>query len=54
MQEWLWDKSLNVFGWTSQSLELNLIGHLWRDMKIVVHRCFPSDLTELERICREK
>jgi transposase len=33
---------------------LNQIEHLWRDLKIVVLRRSPSNLTELERICREE
>jgi hypothetical protein len=33
---------------------LNQIKHLWRDLKIAVQRCSPSNLTELERICREE
>uniref|UniRef100_A0AAZ3PEN6 Tc1-like transposase DDE domain-containing protein n=1 Tax=Oncorhynchus tshawytscha TaxID=74940 RepID=A0AAZ3PEN6_ONCTS len=53
-QEWLWDKSLNVLEWPSQSPDLNPIEHLWRDLKISVQRHSPSDLTELERICREE
>ena len=53
-QKWLWEKSLNVLGWPSQSPDLNLIEHLWRDLKIVVQRRSPSNLTELERICREE
>jgi transposase len=33
---------------------LNPIEHLWRYLKIVVHRRSPSNLTELERSCREE
>ena len=54
MQEWLWDKSLNVLEWPSQSPDLNTIEHLWKDLKIAVPQRFPSNLTELERICREE
>ena len=54
MQEWLSENSLNVLEWPSQSLDLNLIEHLWRDLKIAVQRYFPSTLTELERICIEE
>ena len=53
-QEWLQDKSLNVLEGPSQSPDLNPIEHLWRDLKIAVQRCSPSNLTELERICRKK
>ena len=53
-QEWLRDKSLNVLEWPSQSPDLNPNGHLWRDLKISVQRRSPSNLTELERICREE
>ena len=52
-QEWLRDKSLNVLEWPSQSLDLNPIEHLWRDLKIAVQRRSPSNLTELERSCIE-
>jgi hypothetical protein len=52
-QEWLWDKSLNVLAWPSQSLDLNPIEHFWRDLKKAVQRS-PSNLTELERLCREE
>lgn len=45
MMEWLWDKSLN-------RPDLNRIA-LWRDLKMAVFRCFPSNLIEFERICQE-
>ena len=35
-QDWLQDKSLNVLEWPGQSLDLNPIKHLWRDLKIAV------------------
>ena len=54
MQEWLWNKSLNVLEWPSQSPDLNPIEHFWRDLKIAVQRRFPSNLIELKRICREE
>ena len=48
------DKSLNVLEWPRQSLDLNLIKHLWRDLKIAVPQRSPSNLTKLEKICREE
>ena len=54
MQEWLWNKSLNVLVSRSQSPDLKPIEHLWRDVKRAVQRRSPSNLTELERICREE
>ena len=53
-KKWLWDKSLNVLEWPSQSPDLNRIEHLWRDLKIAVQRCSPSNMTDLERLCREE
>uniref|UniRef100_A0AAZ3SFU7 Tc1-like transposase DDE domain-containing protein n=1 Tax=Oncorhynchus tshawytscha TaxID=74940 RepID=A0AAZ3SFU7_ONCTS len=52
--EWLQDKSLNVLEWLSKSPDLNPIEHVWRDLKIAGQRRSPSNLTELERICREE
>ena len=45
---------INVLEWHSQSLDLNLIEHLWRDLKIAVQRRSSSKMTELERICRKE
>ena len=33
---------------------MNLIEHLWRDLKLAVQRRSPSNLTELERNGREE
>ena len=35
-------------------VDLDPIKHLWRDLKIAVQRRSTSNLTELERICREE
>ena len=53
-QKWLRDMSLNVLEWHSQSPDLHLIEHLWGYLKIVVQQHSPSNLTALERICREE
>ena len=45
---------LNVLELPSQNLYFNTIEHLWRDLKIAVQWRSPSNLTELERICREE
>jgi hypothetical protein len=50
MQEWFQDRSLNILEWSSQ----NPIEHLWRDLRIAMQQSSPSNLTELERICREE
>ena len=33
---------------------MNPIEYLWRDLKIAVQQRSPSNLTKLERFCREK
>ncbi len=52
--EWLHNNSVTVLEWPSQSPDLNPIEHLWRDLKMAVHQRLPSNLTELERICKEE
>ncbi len=54
MKEWLHNNSVTVLEWPSQSPDLNPIEHLWRDLKMAVHQRLPSNLTELERICKEE
>ncbi len=41
-------------GTTKQSSDLNPIEHLWRDLKMAVHWWSQSNLTDLERICKEE
>ena len=53
-QAWLRDSSVNVLEWPSQSSDLNPIKHLWRDLEMAVHWRSLSNLTELERICRQE
>ena len=45
--------------WLSQSgsakaQTLNPIEHLWRDLRVAVHRRIPSNLIELHKICHEE
>ncbi|CAJ0923267.1 unnamed protein product [Ranitomeya imitator] len=53
-KEWLQNNSVTILDWPSQSPDLNPIEHLWRDQKMAVHQRSPSNLTELERICKEE
>ncbi|KAG2458162.1 TC1A transposase, partial [Polypterus senegalus] len=53
-KEWLQDNSVNVLEWPSRSPDLNPIEHRWRDLKMAVHRRFPSNQMELERCCKEE
>ncbi|KAG2465685.1 TCB1 transposase, partial [Polypterus senegalus] len=53
-KEWIQDNFVNVLEWPSQSPNLNPIEHLWRDLKMAVHRRFLSNLMELERCCKEE
>uniref|UniRef100_A0AAQ4QG94 Tc1-like transposase DDE domain-containing protein n=1 Tax=Gasterosteus aculeatus aculeatus TaxID=481459 RepID=A0AAQ4QG94_GASAC len=53
-KKWLRETSVNVLECPSQSPDLNRIEHLWRDLKMAVHRHSPSNLMELERFCKEE
>ncbi len=53
-KEWLHNNSVTVLEWPSQNPDLNPIEHLWRDLKMAVHQRLPSNLTELEKICKEE
>ena len=52
--EWLQNKNVKVLEWPSQNPDLNPIENLEKDLKIAVHQGSPSNLTELEQICKEE
>ncbi len=53
-KEWLKKEHIKVLEWLSQSLDLNPIEYLWRELKVRVAKCQPQTLNDLERICKEK
>jgi hypothetical protein len=51
--KWLQIKNVKVLEWPHSS-DLNPIENLWKDLKTAVDRRSPSNLTELEKICKEE
>lgn len=49
-----WNKSVFVLKCPAQSTDSNHIEHLWTGLKVAVPRCFPPNLSELERICQKE
>ena len=52
--EWFRSKHIHVLEWSSQSPDLNQLENLWQDLKIAVHRHFPSNQTTFELFCKEE
>ena len=44
----------NVLEWPSQSLDLNPIEMLWKDLKRSVHARKPTNIHELKPFCKEE
>ncbi|KAI4892303.1 hypothetical protein NFI96_006565 [Prochilodus magdalenae] len=53
-KEWLRKKHIKVLEWLSQSLDLNPIENLWRELKLCVSQRQPRILADLEKICVEE
>ena len=52
--ELLLNKDVTELEWPSQCQDLNPIENLWKDLMIAFHCHSPSNLTELEKICKEE
>ncbi|KAI4872497.1 hypothetical protein NFI96_021250 [Prochilodus magdalenae] len=53
-KEWLRKKHVKVLKWPSQSLDLNPIEDLWRELKLRVSQRQPRNLADLREICVEE
>ncbi|CDQ63325.1 unnamed protein product [Oncorhynchus mykiss] len=52
--KWLKDNKVKVLEWPSQSPDLNLIEHLWAELKKRVRARRPTNLTQLHQLCQEE
>ncbi|KAI4888362.1 hypothetical protein NFI96_011255, partial [Prochilodus magdalenae] len=53
-KDWLKKNHIKVMEWPSQSPDLNPIENLWRELKVRVAKQQPTNLHDLERICKEE
>ena len=49
-----WFSENNVLQWRSQSPDLNLIGNLWRFLKIQIRKIAPANINNLKTIYQEE
>ena len=52
--KWLKDNKVKVLEWPSQSPDLNLIEHLWAELKKRVWARRTTKLTQLHQLCQEE
>ena len=52
--KWLTDNKVMVLEWPSQSPDLNLVEHLWAELKKCVRSRRPTNLTQLHQLCQEE
>lgn len=53
-KEVLFEKHFKVLEWHSQSLNLNPIQNLWRELKVCVAKQQPQNITALQKICMKE
>ncbi|KAF2348859.1 hypothetical protein FHG87_020384 [Trinorchestia longiramus] len=53
-KEWLRMKKINILEWPSQSLDMNPIENLWRELKLKIQKRGPDNITELKEIFIEE